>query len=187
MHPFSSKPLKEFQCSFILLRSLFGFVFQLKVQLKLWSCGWSNLRRLWRGIWKKILNKFIVLCNITSCHLSEICKRSKFSRGFLVSIKQSITRNYFFLTTCCLTLKLEALQVLKMLVFTCRKRLTSQKTCLQHHRSENLKTHKNTENEIEGTKKSHTTSVRRNEQGPVKYTQSRMFVCTVGTSRQSSL
>ena len=113
-----------------------------KSSVKLWSFRWGKMRCLWRGIWREILTKFTVYYNITSCRLVEICNVWNFPKNFLVSVKWSITRNYFSLTTCCLILKLEALQSLKILVFTCRNRLTSQNTCtcLQHNCCENIKT-----------------------------------------------
>jgi len=135
----SSTPLREFRFSFILFRWLFCPILQFKFQLKLWSCRMSKIRCLWRGIWKVIMNKFIVYCNITSCRLVEICNVWTVPRIFLVRVKRSITRTYFSLTTCCLTLKLEALKSLKILVFTRRNVLTYQNTCLQPHRCEHLK------------------------------------------------
>lgn len=39
--------------------------------------------------------------------------------------------------------------------------------------------YKYTENKIEGTKKSHATSARRSEQGPVKHTQQNVCVCVL--------
>jgi len=127
----------------------------------------------------RILNKFIVYCNITSCRLVKICNVWTVPRNFLVRVKRSITRNYFSLTTCCLTLKLEALQSLKILVFNRRNGLIYQNTCLQHHRCEHLKTTNILKTKWKVQNKSHTTSASRSEHGPVKYTQQNICVCVL--------